>query len=354
MDELVESLRHFGEVTRAKLPNTYRRPTRSLGAALDFRQQRRISQIFQNLAPDIVHINQQVAEDGLDLLLAARKSAIPFLSTIHIAHSGNLLDARLGTLRDFITAVVIRQANTTHITVAERSRRDLIGRFRFLDANQVKVVLNGVFFSQTNDSREHTRARWKVSAEEIVLGSVGRMEAQKAPNFALEIIAALVSRGLPVRCIWIGDGSMRTEFEEQAQSLGIARYVAVEGWRDDIENCLQGLDIFLLPSKFEGMPLALLEAMGAGLCCCVSDVDGMAEVIQHGLNGFLCAPGNVLRWCEQIETCVSNPRLRVAVGVRAKDFARERFSINAMASSTMTVYQGVVRSHLRSCRGEIA
>src|SRR5262249_45903229 len=101
------------------------------------------------------------------------------------------------------------------------------------------------------------------------------------------------------------------------------------------------------------MPFALLEAMGAGLCCCVSDVDGMAEAIQHGLNGFLCAPGKVPRWCEQIETFIANPALRVDIGNRAKSFARERFSINGMASSTMMVYQDAVRSHRRSSEGKI-
>src|SRR6266536_3557269 len=102
MDELVANLRRFGQVSRIELFNTYRRPTRSLGATLDFAGHRRISRMFQELSPDVVHINQQVAEDGLDLLLAARDSGIPFLSTIHIVHSANSLNARVGKLRDLV------------------------------------------------------------------------------------------------------------------------------------------------------------------------------------------------------------------------------------------------------------
>jgi glycosyltransferase involved in cell wall biosynthesis len=353
MNELVENLRRYGKVSRAELPNTYRRPTRCLGAALDFTQHRRISRIFQKLSPDVVHINQQVAEDGLDLLLAARSSGIPFLSTIHIVHSANLLNARLGRLRDLVTRAVFRRVNTIHITVAERARHDLIARFGFLDPHQVKVVLNGVFFSTANGARARTRKRWGVAPEEIVIGSVGRLEAQKAPDVALEIIAGLVSKGLRVRYIWIGDGPMRTAFQQQARGLGIASYVKLEGWRDDVISCLQGLDIFLMPSRFEGMSLALLEAMGAGLCCCVSDVDGMGEAIQHGLSGYLCAPGEVSRWCEQIGAVVANPALRVAVGRRARDFALGHFSINSMASSTIQVYQDVMRWHQEPRKGKI-
>jgi glycosyltransferase involved in cell wall biosynthesis len=347
MDELAQNLARFCEVSRMELPNTYRRPTRCLGAALDFAQHRRMSRIIQELSPDIVHINQQVAEDGLDLLLAARSSSIPFLSTIHIAHSASLLNARLGRLRDIITRAVLRRANTAHIAVAERARHDLIARFGFLDTDQIKVVLNGVFLSQADDARGRTRARWQATTEEIVIGSVGRLEAQKAPDIALEIIAGLVSRGLAVRYIWIGDGPQRTAFQRHAHALGIANYVHLDGWRGDVASCLQGLDIFLMPSRFEGMPLALLEAMGAGLCCCVSDVGGMGEAVQHGLNGYLCAPTDIPKWREQIETIVANPALRVEVGRRAKDFAHKHFSIDSMASSTIAIYGDVIRSYRR-------
>jgi glycosyltransferase involved in cell wall biosynthesis len=197
------------------------------------------------------------------------------------------------------------------------------------------------------------RARWGVAPQEIVIGSVGRLEAQKASDVALEIIAGLISKGLPVRYIWIGDGPMRIAFQQQAQSLGIASYVNLEGWRDDVASCLQGMDIFLMPSRFEGMALALLEAMGAGLCCCVSDVDGLREAIQHGLNGYLCAPGNVSRWREQIEAVVVNPALRVEVGRRARDFAHQHFSIDSMASSTIGIYHDVMRSHQEKRQGQL-
>jgi glycosyltransferase involved in cell wall biosynthesis len=346
MDKLAENLGRFTEVRRLELLNTYRRPTRSLGAALDFEQQRRLSRTFREFRPDVVHINQQVAEDGLDLVLAARNSGVPFLSTIHVVHSAEELGARFGKLRDLVTIQVLRRVNAIHIAVAERARNDLITRFGFLSPRRVRVVLNGVFFSKPNDAtKNRTRARWDVAPREVVLGSVGRLDAQKAPTFALNVIAALRQKGLPVRYIWIGDGAMRTAFQEQAQHLGIADFVRLDGWRDDVSNCLQGLDVFVMPSKFEGMPLALLEAMTAGVCCCVSDVDGMAEAIEDGLSGYLCAPGNLERWCGQLEALIRNPRLRAAIGSKARDVARQRFGVESMAGNTLKVYEDVVGSH---------
>jgi glycosyltransferase involved in cell wall biosynthesis len=343
MDELAANLRRFGEVSRADLPNTYRRPTRSLGAAFDFAQHRRIGHMFRELAPDVVHVNQQVAEDGLDLLLAAHGCGLPFLSTVHIVQSATSLDARFGRVRDLVTSTVFRRANAVHITVAERARGDLLARFGFLAAHQVKVVLNGVFFAETHDARERTRARWGAAVEDVVIGSVGRLEAQKGPDVALQVIAALAGEGLPVRYVWIGDGPMRAPFLQQAQRLGIAGRINVDGWRDDIADCLQGLDVFIMPSRFEGMPLALLEAMGAGLCCFASEVDGIGEAIQHGVTGHLCAPGNIAKWCEQIAAVVADSVSRAEVGRRARDFARARFSIDGMAAATVAIYQDVLR-----------
>jgi glycosyltransferase involved in cell wall biosynthesis len=193
-----------------------------------------------------------------------------------------------------------------------------------------------------------------MTPKEIVIGSVGRLEAQKAPDVALKIIAGLIGKGLSVRYIWIGDGPMRTAFQEQAYNLGISEYVNLDGWRDDIASCLQGLDIFLMPSRFEGMPFALLEAMAAGLCCCVSDVDGMREAIHHGLNGYVCPPGKVSSWCEQIEVVAANSALRADIGHRARDFVRERFSIDNMSSDTVGIYQDVMQSHQSSGRREMA
>ncbi len=85
--------------------------------------------------------------------------------------------------------------------------------------------------------------------------------------------------------------------------------------------------------------------MAAGLCCCASDVDGMAEAIDHGLTGYLCTPGNLNIWCRQLEALIKDPRLRVAVGSRARDIAHQRFGLENMAKDTVSVYEDVVRSY---------
>ncbi len=133
------------------------------------------------MSPEVLYINQQVAEDALDLVLAARNSGILFLTTIHIARSAQSLGSRFGRLRDFVASQVLRSVNGIHITVAEYARRELATRFAFVAPRQVRVVVNGVVFSEPNDAtKDSTRTRWGIVPGEIVLGTVGRLDAQKA------------------------------------------------------------------------------------------------------------------------------------------------------------------------------
>lgn len=344
MDEWSESLSRICPVIRSDFVPTYDRRARSLGAALDVRQQARMRHVFQTCRADLLHVNQQVAEDGLDLLLAARGSGIPFLSTIHITHSASELDARFGGIRDWVTKKVLQRLCGAHITVAKSSRARLLDRFERLDPADVHVVQNGVPFPKhDSDVRKAAREIWGVGAKDIVLGSVGRLNPQKSPEFALEIVSALKRKNLPVRFIWIGDGAGRASFKHKAASLGIADLVHLDGWRDDVASCLLGLDILLMPSRFEGMPLALLEAMGAGLCCCVSAVDGMEEVIAHGRSGFLCTPGDLEQWVDEVEHLIHAPALRGETGRRARAEAQKRYSLDTMAVKTAEVYEDVRR-----------
>ena len=151
MDKLAEDLNRLGEVSGWNCLNTYQRRTRSVGAALDFEQQRRLSRSFREFQPEMC-TSISSGRRRLDLVLAARNSGVPFLSTIHIVHSAEELGARFGKLRDLVTTEVLRRVNAVHITVAERAKRDLITRLGFLRPHQVRVVLNGVLFPDPNET----------------------------------------------------------------------------------------------------------------------------------------------------------------------------------------------------------
>ena len=156
------------------------------------------------------------------------------------------------------------------------------------------------------------------------------MEEQKAPTFALNVIADLRQKGLPIRYIWIGDGALRTEFERQAKDLGIADFVRLDGWRDDVSSCLQGLDVFVMPSKFEGMPLALLEAMAAGAVLLRKRCRWHGRGIDDGVAVIFARP-EIWRVVRNARGTVRDPKLRAAIGSRAQDAAQRQFGVESMA-----------------------
>jgi len=328
------------------LRNTYDRPTRLIGALLDHRQMARARACFRRLRPDLIHVNQQVAEDGLDLLLAAKQSGIPYVSTIHISHSAQALGAKFGVIRDTVANMALRHIDATHILAAEQAKREMRERLDLRSpGNQLRLVYYGVCeepADRDDNARLQVREEWGVAPEEVVIGCVGRLVAQKNPLFLLDVIAGIRSKRMQVRLVWVGDGPLKGAFMDQATTIGLAQFVTVDGWRNDARRRMSGMDIFVMPSRFEGLPLALLESMWAGVPCCVSDVSGIPEAVEHGVNGFVCALDDLDEWTAALTRLVGDPKMRRCMGQRALELARSRFSIRRMAEETQAVYETVL------------
>ncbi len=344
MDELAASISESATTHRIKITNTYRRYTRSLGAVIDVDQRRQLRRFIEQLAPDVVHINQQVAEDGLDLLLAASDAHRPFVTTIHITNTAADLSAKMGALRDFIAECVLFRLAPPVIVVSAASRVSLLKRQRLAAAN-VTVIHPAVPAAGQKayaDARACARCDWGLNDGDVAFGAVGRIEDQKNPLFLVDLLADLAASGRSIRLVWIGDGALRPKLEARATERGVESRLTIDGWRDDARLRMAGLDVFAMPSRFEGLPLALLEAMHAGLAVCVSDADGMPESITDGCDGFIrpiSAPG---AWHDAVGGLVDDPALRAKMGAAARDTARTRFSLEAMASATHAVYERAI------------
>jgi glycosyltransferase involved in cell wall biosynthesis len=342
MDPLATRLQSFATVRRFSFRATYERRFRALGAVIDRRQQKRLSALFSSLPVDIIHINQQVAEDGLDLTLAAARSGKPWVSTIHIGHSANSLAARFGRARDYLTERTFRKVDADIIAVSASSAGQIAARI----PGRLHVVLNGVPIPSESTlikARRIARSDWGAANTDIVVGAVGRIEAQKAPLALVERLAPIAKISKGVRLVWIGDGSMAASLREYAGPHSTTMPLVIDGWRDDAAIRLAGLDVYFMPSIFEGLPLALLEAMHAGLPIIASHADGIAEAVVDGESGFLCETAQ--EWSDALTALVQSPELRARMGAAARQSARERFSHIAMANETLRVYMQVLVCH---------
>jgi glycosyltransferase involved in cell wall biosynthesis len=338
MDELADALASHATVRRFEAVTTYERPLRNLAAVADRAQQAALIAIFRNSGADVLHVNQQVAEDGLDFVIAAARSGRPWISTIHVAQSAATLRAQFGALRDQVTASVLPGLSGDHVAVSSTAQAQLASRFRRGRAEpRFHVVLNGVpapDHSSFAAARAAARSEWSAEPAEVVVGMVGRIEAQKNPLGLIDLAAPLFQSGRPLRLVWIGDGAMRADLEGHARSVGAK--LSVDGWRSDAATRIAGLDVFLLPSRFEGLPLALLEAMHAGVPAIANSVDGVPEAIVDGETGFVCRTDD--DWGHALRTLVDNPDQRAQIGAAAQADARARFSVTSMARATAAIY----------------
>lgn len=344
MDELAAGLAASASVHRLELANTYRRSTRSLGAIIDSGQRQRLRRFIERLAPDVAHVNQQVAEDGLDLLLAARDARVPLVSTIHITRSATALGARMGALRDLVAERVLSRVAAPVIVVSEAAGATLRGRRRLAAMNV--VVINPAVPAEAPaapaDARQRARRDWGLADDVPAIGAVGRIEEQKNPLFVVDLLADLVASGRACRLVWIGDGALRPALEARAAERAVADRLTIDGWRHDARLRLRGLDVFVMPSRFEGLPLALLEAMQAGLAVCVSDADGMSEAVTDGRDGLVRPVSAPEAWRDAVGGLLDDAGMRARLGTAARDTAQSRFALEAMARATHALYQRTI------------
>jgi glycosyltransferase involved in cell wall biosynthesis len=142
--------------------------------------------------------------------------------------------------------------------------------------------------------------------------------------------------------VFAGDGPTRPEVERSARELDLTERVSFLGNRDDIPTLLADADVFVLATKWEGLPLSILEAMRAGLPVIATNVGGVAEAITDGVTGFVTEPGNVDQMRNRIQTLIRSKELLISMGSQARRRYEQDFKLEVMMRKTLRVYQKVL------------
>ena len=127
--------------------------------------------------------------------------------------------------------------------------------------------------------------------DHVVVGTVSCLKAQKAPLDFIRAAAEAYYANPSLRFFIAGDGEQRAECEALIEQRGLEKVVKLLGWRTDVVDLLHAMDLFLLTSRFEGLPRAVLQAMAAGIPVVATAVDGTPEVVEHGVTGCLVPAG---------------------------------------------------------------
>ncbi len=190
------------------------------------------------------------------------------------------------------------------------------------------------------DARARARAELSLTADELVVGTVGNFTAKKNQRMLLDAVAGIQAIR-DVRIVLIGVGPLQEELEAHAKALGLGNRVTFTGLRGDVYSLLAGFDVFALSSDFEGLPIALLEAMAARLPCVATAVGGIPEVISDTEQGFLVAPGDTLMFTDRLEKLLTDPALRSAMAQSALRRASE-FDLRRAVAQTQEMYDEAV------------
>ena len=207
------------------------------------------------------------------------------------------------------------------------------------DPAKVEVIYNAVDWSQleTTISREAMRMAMGVPVDAPLLGIIARLTEQKGHRVLLDALAQMPDLS-QAHLVIVGDGPLRDELQRQAAGLGLADRVRFLGARRDLGNILAAIDVFVMPSFWEGLPLAMVLAMGAGLPVVATRVAGIPEVIQDGVNGLLVTPGESGELGAALSRVVNDDTTRVLLGQAARAFVRPRFGIDGYVNAITGVY----------------
>ena len=211
---------------------------------------------------------------------------------------------------------------------------------------QHTFIFNGIdvdAFAAGGKDRAAVRAELGVPPGAFVILSVGRLAPVKGHAHLVEA-APEVLRGHPEAVIVVaGEGPLRRDLEALARSLGVADRLRFPGHWQEMPRLLRAADLFVLPSLNEGLGLALLEAMAAGLAAVASRVGGVPEVVRDGETGVLVPPGDARSLAGAILKLMADPALRGRMGEAGRARARQQFSIARAVRETEQLYEELMR-----------
>jgi len=322
-----------------------------------------IAEEIRNLGVPVEVIGRRGAVDPtlvVRLALWMRKNRVDVVHThLFTADSYGRVAARLAGVRGvFSTAHNTNTAagkvkKTVHWALSWISTRvvacsEEVGRVMReqdrLPASRLGVISNGINVDRFAGARgDGVREEFKVPNGSLLIGVIGRLHEQKGHKDLIAAMALLRDQGLAATCLIIGQGELRAELEAEVARLNVGDRVIFTGLRKDVPRLLAALDVMAMPSLWEGLPMALLEAMAMSRPVVATRVSGIPDVIQDEQNGLLIPAQEPATLAAALARLANDPALRARLGANALATLRQRFDVK----TTMRKYEELYSAALR-------
>jgi glycosyltransferase involved in cell wall biosynthesis len=269
--------------------------------------------------------------------LAAIKADVP--CTVASVHNLYTRDSKFH--RRLLNRFLARYTDKV-VAVSEPVREDIL-RYDRIPPEKVTVITNGVDVARFSGAEDiETRAGLGIEPDALVIGTVARLTPQKDTVTLLEAVARLEDRsGLKV--LIVGDGPLREELTARARELGISEQVIFAGIRRDIPELLSAMDIFVLPSLWEGMPNALIEALASGKAVVTSDIQPFTAIVDSDDIGLTFPQRDLAALSSQLARLIEDEELRKTLGTNALKRAEERHSIKSTVRAYTELFEFILR-----------
>ncbi len=206
----------------------------------------------------------------------------------------------------------------------------------------VATISNGVdtdLYSQNDEIREEKRLMLGFSEKELVIGTVAVFRKQKCLLNWLDVFASLYEKHKNIRGVMVGDGPMMVEIKAHIKKLGLTSVVHLPGMQSKSADWYNIMDIFMISSEFEGLPLVLLEAMSSEKPVVTTNAGGIKEVVINKETGYLLEFGDWSGMTKAVDELIRNPELRLAMGQSGRQRVINEFSLLNMVRSLENLYQ---------------
>ncbi|MGY1831682.1 glycosyltransferase [Geodermatophilus sp. SYSU D01180] len=269
---------------------------------------------------DLVHVNLPVPyADPYTVLAATTLWHTPVVAVEHLPMPSP------GPRIDRIVRFTARRLDAV-VGVSEGSARRL-ERFVGLPRGAARVVRNGVPEPGTGRPVAAPPGR-------LVVGAVGRLDPQKGFDVLVRAVAGLPDLHLAL----VGDGPERAALETLVTELGLQERVTMTGWSNEVPALLPSFDVLAVPSRWEGLPLVVLEAMLAGIPVVATPVGGVPDAVRHEQTGLLVPVDDAAELTAALDRLITDPSLRRRLAAAAADDARRHFTVEAMVRSYVALH----------------
>ncbi len=306
----------------------------------------RLIRLFRRERPDIVHTH--TAKAGTIGRIAAILARVPII--IHTFH-GHVLHGYFGSLETIIYCMIERilaYFSKSIITVSEQCRTDILN-LGIGSPDKVQTIPLGLeldrFAEPIPNARQELRDKYNIPQDAFVTGMIARMVPIKRHQDLFNAIPIVLQSHPDAYFLIVGDGECRANLDALAEELNITHRCIFAGFHHDLDRIYKAVDLVVLTSANEGLPVAIIESLSSGISVVSTRVGGVPELIDDGKTGYIVEPGDIDSIADGLIKAIADPEKTRSMGKIAQKETIEKYSIRRLVKDIEELYEHLSSKH---------